>query len=100
MFIFEEPTFAAVMDAKWAILYCGVMSSGVGYTLQVVGQKRADPTAAAIILSTESMFSAVGGVLFGIDRITILGYMGCVLMFSGIVLSQISFGKKKDELSV
>lgn len=98
MFIFEGGSLsvAAVMDAKWAILYCGVLSTGVGYTLQVVGQKGADPSYAAIILSTEAAFSAIGGAVFGTDNITFAGYMGCALMFLGIILSQIefkSFGK-------
>jgi len=94
MFIFEEPSLGAILDAKWAILYCGVLSSGVAYTLQVVAQKRAEPTSAAIILSTESMFSAIGGVLFGIDKLTLLGGSGCLMMFAGIVLSQLNFKSK------
>ena len=97
MFIFEEPDMESVLNAKWAILYCGVFSSGVAYTLQVVAQKRAEPTMAAIVLSTESMFSAIGGVMFGIDELTLLGVIGCALMFCGIVVSQISFGKGKSK---
>ncbi len=96
MFIFEEPSVGAMLDAKWAILYCGVMSSGVAYTLQIIGQKRADPTLAVIILSTESMFSAIGGVIFGIDKLSLLGYIGCGFMFVGIIISQITFKKKAE----
>lgn len=97
MFIFEEPSVGAILDAKWSILYCGVLSAGVAYTLQVVAQKKAEPTMAAIVLSTESMFSAIGGVMFGIDDLTVLGCIGCVLMFAGIVVSQISFkGNRAD----
>jgi drug/metabolite transporter (DMT)-like permease len=76
------------------------MSSGVAYTLQIIGQKRADPTLAVIILSTESMFSAIGGVIFGIDKLALLGYVGCALMFAGIVVSQISFKKKGTDIEV
>lgn len=97
MFIFEEPSITSIFDAKWSILYCGVLSSGVAYTLQVVAQKKAEPTMAAIVLSTESMFSAIGGVMFGIDHLSILGYVGCAMMFAGIVISQIAFGRKKDK---
>ncbi len=99
MFIFEEPTVGGILDAKWAILYCGVLSVGVAYTLQVVAQRRADPTFAAIVLSTESVFSAIGGALFGIDKISALGYVGCAVIFMGIVLSQIDFSviKKKKK---
>ena len=89
MFVFETPSVSSVIDARWSILYCGVMSSGVAYTLQVVAQKRSDPTVAAIVLSTESVFSAIGGLIFGIDDISLLGYLGCALMFVGIVASQL-----------
>ena len=89
MFLFEEPSLTNIIDAKWSILYCGILSVGVAYTLQVVAQKRVDPTFAAIVLSTEAVFSAVGGVIFGIDTLTVFGYCGCILMFLGIVLSQL-----------
>ncbi len=97
MLAFELDAFsvANIIDAKWDILYCGVMSVGIAYTLQIVGQKRSDPTFAAIVFSLESVFSAVGGVLFGIDNITVLGYIGCAVIFAGIVISQLEFKKRK-----
>ena len=95
MFLFEEPTLVGVWNAKWAILYCGVLSVGVAYTLQVIAQRKADPTFAAIVFSTESVFSAIGGVLFGIDRISWIGYVGCGLIFAGIVISQVKLQRKK-----
>ena len=98
MFIFEEPQMTNILSAKWAILYCGVMSVGVAYTLQVIAQKRADPTLAAIVLSTESVFSAVGGFIFGIDEMTLFGVCGCILMFVGIVLSQFEPKKKNKDI--
>lgn len=97
MFIFEQPSLEAMWEAKWALLYCGVLSSGVAYTLQVVGQKHADPSYAVIILSTESAFSAIGGAIFGIDSISWLGYVGCVLMFAGIICSQITLKSRKKQ---
>ena len=97
MFIFEQPSMGAILDAKWPVLYCAVMSSGVAYTLQVVAQKRPDPTFAAIVLSTEAVFSAIGGVLFGIDTLSVFGYIGCGLMFLGIVLSQLPSKKDKSD---
>lgn len=90
MFIFEEPSMGAIADAKWSVLYCGLLSSGVGYTLQVVAQKHVEPTVAAIIMSLEATFSAVGGVIFGIDKLTALGTIGCALMLAGIIISQIT----------
>ena len=87
---------SSILDAKWSILYCGVLSVGVAYTLQVIAQKRANPTFAAIVFSTEAVFSAVGGALFGIDSISVLGYIGCATIFVGIVLSQLKFDKKRE----
>lgn len=91
MFLFEEPAFGEILQARWSILYCGVLSVGVAYTLQVIGQRRADPTYATIVLSMESAFSALGGVIFGIDRISWIGYLGCLLIFAGIIVSQLTF---------
>ncbi len=95
MFWFETPTWEGIYLARWSILYCGVLSVGVAYTLQVIGQRRADPTFATIVMSTESAFSALGGVIFGIDRIPLIGYLGCALIFAGIILSQLTFSRKR-----
>lgn len=79
-----------------AILYMGICSSGIAYTCQVLGQRNADPTYSAIILSLESVFAAVGGVLFGIDgAMTLRSYIGCGAIFIGILISQIGFDKLK-----
>ena len=64
------------------------MSVGVAYTLQILGQRGADPTAASVILSTESMFSAIGGILILGESMSVGGYIGCVLIFCGVVLAQ------------
>lgn len=85
-----------------AIFYAGVCSSGIAYTLQALGQKDADPTYAAIILSLESVFAAIGGVIFGIDEsMTFKSYLGCFIIFVGIIVSQVSpkqlFEKKKNQ---
>jgi drug/metabolite transporter (DMT)-like permease len=100
MFIFEQPDIGAILDAKWPILYCAIMSSGVAYTLQIIAQKKADPTVAAIVFSSEAMFSALGGAIFKIDKIAPIGYVGCTLMFCGIVLSQIRLGRRKHTQSL
>ena len=96
-FAFEDISVQALVDAKWELLYCGILSSGCAYTLQVVGQKYADPTYAVIILSTESAFSAIGGAIFGIDSIMAVGYIGCALMFVGILCTQINIKRKGRE---
>ena len=77
------------------------MSVGIAYTCQVVGQRDANPTAAAIILSTESVFSALGEMLFyciivrdpEFEMMSPVGWIGCLIMFAGIVVSQVSFPK-------
>ena len=93
-------SWASVWDAKWSIIYCGVLSVGVAYTLQIVGQKLTNPVFAVIIMSTESVFSAIGGVLWNLlvplslhvdQDISPLGYIGCVVIFAGVVISQIDF---------
>ena len=73
---------------------------GIAYTLQIIGQKNTDPTFAAIVFSLESVFSAVGGVVFGIDSITAVGYVGCAVIFAGIVISQLEPGEKSDNKSI
>lgn len=97
MFLFEEPTVEGIFNAKWPILYCGVLSVGVAYTLQVIAQKKADPTFAAILLSMESVFSAIGGAVVGMDHISLLGYIGCGLIFAGVVISQLPQRKQSTQ---
>ncbi len=78
------------------LLYVGICSSGIAYTCQALGQRGADPTYSAIILSSESVFAAVGGVLFGIDQMSARAYIGCAVIFAGIIISQINPFQKKD----
>ena len=103
--IFEDITLEGVLAAKWAILFCGLLSVGVAYTLQVLAQKRAEPTFAAIVFSTESVFAAIGGLLWNLvtpealhvdQEILPIGYVGCLIIFGGIVLSQLDLTKKKE----
>lgn len=84
----EDVSVSAMLDAKWEILYAGVLSSGVAYTCQVVGQRGVDPTSAAMVLSLESVFGALGGLLWGGEMLSVRAWIGCALMFAGIILSQ------------
>ncbi len=84
----EDVQIASLFEAKWEILYAGVLSSGVAYTCQVVGQRGVEPTAAAMILSLESVFGALGGLLWGGEMLSARAWVGCALMFAGIILSQ------------
>lgn len=86
---FEPVTAEGVRAAVIPLLYAGVLSSGVAYTLQVVGQKNAHPTVAAIVMSSESMFAVLGGALLLHERLSPTAYIGCAVMMAGIVLAQI-----------
>lgn len=89
MFLFEEPNLQDIFAAGMPILYAGVMSSGVAYTLQVLGQKNADPTVASLLLSLESVFSVLAGwVLLG-QSLSGKELFGCALMFCAIILAQL-----------
>ena len=87
--IFEDTTWAGVAGAGWAILYGGVLSVGVAYTLQVVAQRDANPTHAAVLLSFETVFAAVGGALFLDESLGGRGLFGCCLMFAGMLAAQL-----------
>jgi drug/metabolite transporter (DMT)-like permease len=91
----ETVTLAGVSTALVPILYCGICSVGIAYTCQIIGQKDADPTAATIILSTESLFSVIGGAIIDGETMAIRGYFGCALIFVGVIVSQLVFEKKK-----
>ena len=89
MTIFEEPHIAQILAAWKPILYAGVMSCGMGYTLQIVGQKGVNPASASLILSLESSISVLAGWLILGQKLTGREILGCVLMFSAIVLAQV-----------
>ena len=93
--IFENITVETVVPALIPILYGGIMSVGVAYTCQILGQKDADPTFASIVFSTESVFAAIGGALILNETMAPKAYIGCIVIFAGIILSQLSFGKQK-----
>ena len=83
---------------SWApILYAGILSSGVGYTLQIVGQKGVNPTIASLILSLESVMSVLAGWLFLHQGMSGREILGCVLMFVAIILAQLPEQKKAEK---
>lgn len=94
MFLFESVDMNAVFDAMIPLLYAGIMSSGVAYTLQIVGQKDADPTMASLILSLESVFSVLAGWMILKEVLSVRESVGCILMFVAIILSQLPERKK------
>ena len=96
MFIFETPTWTALWDARISILYAGVCSGGIAYTLQIVGQKDTSPTVASLILSLESVFSVIGGWLILGERLSLKELIGCLLVFAAVILAQIPPPEKKN----
>lgn len=89
MFIFENPVWADILDCWLPILYCGVLSSGVAYTLQVVGQKHAEPTVATLIMSLESVFAVLFGVLVAGESLTLIEGIGCIVIFIAVIIPQL-----------
>jgi len=87
--LLETPTLPGLRDAVWAILYGGLLSVGVAYTLQVVAQRDARPAHAAIILSLEAVFAVIGGALLLDEMLTLRGLAGCILMLAGMLVSQL-----------
>jgi len=94
MLVFEKPSLNAVISCWAPLLYLGVVSGAVGYTLQIIGQKNTDPTSASLILSMEAVFAAISGVLFLNERFSAKEVIGCILIFAAIVFSQVSLSKK------
>lgn len=92
-FFIETATWSEIRLAAVPILYGGIMSVGVAYTLQVYGQKKTHPAHAAIILCLESLFAAAGGILILHEPLTFPIALGGMLMFCGVMLSQIRFRK-------
>lgn len=98
-FLFEDITMSGISSALIPILYGGLLSVGIAYTLQVVAQKNAKPSHAAIILSMESVFGAIGGAIILGESMSGRGYLGCALILAGILVSQINFSPEKAIVS-
>lgn len=94
MFLFEQPQIGAILQAWMPIVYAGVLSCGVAYTLQIVGQKGMNPTVASLILSMESVISVIAGWLILHQKLSGRELLGCVLMFVAIILVQLPERKR------
>ena len=95
-FLFETPNLTAILSGWLPILYAGVMSCGVAYTLQIIGQKNMDPTVASLILSLESVFSVLAGWVILNQKLSARELFGCVLMFAAILLAQLPEKRSKN----
>ena len=87
----ETTSWEQVRAATYVLIYAGVITVGVAYTLQVIAQERADPTHAAIILSLEAVFGALGGYMFLQEQLSGRELIGCVLMLMGMLVSQVTW---------
>lgn len=94
MFLFETPQISQIFSAWLPILYAGVMSCGIAYTLQIIAQEGMNPTVASLILSMEAVVSVLAGWLLLHEKLSVRELTGCVFMFAAIVLAQLPQRKK------
>lgn len=94
MIIMESPSWEAIMICLGPILYVGIFSSGVAYTLQILAQKDSNPTVVSLLLSLESVFATLAAAVILGDRMSGKEYFGCVLMLCAVVLAQLPDRKK------
>ena len=95
-FCIETPHWAGILSAAVPILYCGVVSGGIGYTLQIVAQKFTDPTIASLLMSLESVFAVIAGALLLGERMSSRELLGCVVMFTATILVQIPLPERGE----
>ena len=102
MFIFEQPNLADIKTAAPSLLYSGIMSCGIAYTLQIVGQKHASPVVASLLMCLESVFAVIAAAIILKEGLLPRELAGCIVMFSAIILSQVSetlSAKKRNQES-
>ncbi|MEG1140472.1 MAG: DMT family transporter [Lachnospiraceae bacterium] len=97
MVLIEKPQISAILPAWWSILYAGILSSGVGFTCQIIGQKHLSPAVSSLILSLESVVSVLAGWIVLHEELSPREIIGCVIMFAAILLAQISWPSRKKK---
>ena len=97
--LFEQPAMAEFVTYAGPILYCGVMSSGVAYTLQILGQRDMNPAVGSLIMCLESVFSALGGWVLLHQNLSPREGVGCVLIFAAVVLAQLPAPQRAERAS-
>lgn len=95
MFIFEHPDIHNILNAYLPLLYCGVISSGIAYMFQILGQRDANPAAASMIMSLESVVSVLAAFVLLNQRLSIREIIGCAVIFAAVILAQIPQKKRK-----
>ena len=89
MFIFEKPELPNIITAAPALAYSGIMSCGIAYTLQILGQKHASPVVASLLMCLESVFAVITAALVLQEMMSMRELAGCIVMFAAIVISQV-----------
>ena len=92
---FEQVDISALLSCALPLLYVGVFSCGVGYTLQILAQKGSNPTVVTILLSLESVFAVIAGAIILKQQMSVREYIGCAVMFAAVLLAQIDFPVKQ-----
>ncbi|MCR5151503.1 MAG: DMT family transporter [Clostridiales bacterium] len=100
MFIFEKPHISEITGAGLNILYAGIMGSACAFTFQVMGQQRSEPAIAGLLLCLESVFAVLFGWLILHDNLGTRVLIGCAVMFSGVLMTQIPFDKIKGRKKI
>lgn len=95
MFATETPTMDTILLCWLPLCYAGFLSMGAAYSLQIIGQRHLEPTAASLIMSLESVFAVLFGWLLLSEKMTVYESLGCILVFAAVILSQIPFPEKK-----
>ena len=96
-FVFEKPELSALAEGIIPLAYAGILSSGVAYTLQVIGQRDTDPAVASLLLSMESVFSVLAGWMLLGQALSARELMGCALVFGAVILVQLPTGKRRPD---
>jgi drug/metabolite transporter (DMT)-like permease len=94
MFLTEQTTVESILTCSLPLLHTGVLSMGAAYTMQIVGQKDLEPSSASLIMSLESVFSLLFGWLLLNEQLSSAEWVGCLLIFAAVILSQINIKKK------
>ena len=89
MFIFEEPSFSGIYQEIGQLLYVGIMSTGVAYTLQIIGQRYVKPSTAVITLSLEGVFAALTAWIILTQMLSSIQIIGCTLIIVGVLVAQL-----------
>ena len=96
MLLTEKPTIQGLTDCWLPLAYTGFLSMGAAYSLQIIGQKNLEPTAASLLMSLESVFAVLAGCLILKETLTFMEILGCILLFAAVILSQLPVKIKKQ----